>query len=141
MPLPNWKKSELLARKMPAHLTRMNTTAQFNRAATDFFNKVRREKLKRPTQINIQKQAIGMPENLTTYTPPSKPYVAPPRGGGADVMPTPPPRKTYVSPARPHGNGRDRGGARDYGKTETRASSGWEASPFVKGGLASLWQR
>jgi len=31
---------------------------------------------------------------------------------------------------------------KDYGKTETRASSGWKTgSPFVKGGLASLWQR
>jgi len=35
-----------------------------------------------------------------------------------------------------------RGEAKDYGKTETRASSGWKTgSPFVKGGLASLWQR
>jgi len=126
---------KLIRYGMPAHLTPMNTTKQFHRAATDFFNKVRREKLKRPTQINIQKQAIGMPEHLT---PPPKRTYTPPRGGGADVMPTPPPRKTYVSPARPHGNGRDRGEARDYGKTETRASSGWESSPFAKGGLIDI---
>ena len=37
------------------------------------------------SNINIQKQKIGMPEHLTTYTPP--------------------PKKKYVSPARPHGNG------------------------------------
>ena len=72
--------------------------------------------------------------------PPKETYVAPPRGGGADVMPIPPPRKTYVSPARPHGNGRDRGEARDYGKTETRASSGWESSPFAKGGLVDFYR-
>ena len=95
----------LIWKGMPAHLTPMNTTKQFHRAATDFFEKVRREKLKRPTQRNIQKRNIGMPEHLTTYTPPKKTYVTPPRGGGADVMPTPPPKQTYVSPARPHGNG------------------------------------
>ena len=33
-----------------------------------------------------------------------------------------------------------RGKARDYGKTETRASSGWESSPFVKGGLVDLYR-
>ena len=32
------------------------------------------------------------------------------------------------------------GEARDYGKTETRASSGWESSPFAKGGLADLYR-
>jgi hypothetical protein len=42
------------------------------------------------SNINIQKQAIGMPEHLT-YTPPPKP-------------------KPYVSPARPHGNGGGGGG-------------------------------
>ena len=115
--VPNWKKSELLARKMPAHLTRMNTTKKFNRAATNFFNKVRREKLKRPTQINIQKRKMGMPEHLTA-----------------------PPKRTYTPPPGPHGNGRDRGGARDYGKTETRASSGWESSPFAKGGLVDFYR-
>ena len=90
--VPNWKKSELLARKMPAHLTRMNTTKQFNRAARDFFEKVKREKLKRPTQINIQKQKIDMPEHLT-QTPRQQP------------------KQTYVSPARPHrdGGGNQRG--------------------------------
>jgi len=30
------------------------------------------------------------------------------------------------------------GEARDYGKTETRASSGWESSPFEEGGIARL---
>jgi len=105
----------------PEHLTRANTTNQFHRAAKEFFEKVRRQKLKRPTQRNIQKRNIGMPEHLTTYTPPKKPYVTPPRGGGADVMPTPPPKKTYVSPARPHGNGGGRrpdkpGGFTDPGK-------------------------
>ena len=111
----NQYNKDLIRRGMPAHLTPMNTTKQFHRAATDFFNKVRREKLKRPTQINIQKQAIGMPEHLT-----------------------PPPKRTYEAPTGPHGNGRDRGGARDYGKTETRASSGWESSPFAKGGLIDI---
>ena len=33
-----------------------------------------------------------------------------------------------------------RGEARDYGKTETRASSGWESSPFAKGGLIDLYR-
>ena len=32
------------------------------------------------------------------------------------------------------------GEARDYGKTETRASSGWESSPFAKGGLVDLYR-
>ena len=106
----------------PEHLTRANTTKQFHRAAKEFFEKVRREKLKRPTQINIQKQAIGMPEHLTTYTPPKKPYVIPPRGGGADIIPTPPSKKTYVAPLGPRGDGGGRprpdkpGGFTDPGK-------------------------
>ena len=98
----------LIYEGMPAHLTPVNTTKQFNRSAREFFEKVRREKLKRPTQINIQKQAIGMPENLTTYTPP-KPYVTPPRGGGADVMPIP--RSAPISvpvPAHISGGGESR---------------------------------
>jgi len=33
-----------------------------------------------------------------------------------------------------------RGEARDYGKTETRASSGWESSPFAKGGLVDFYR-
>ena len=33
-----------------------------------------------------------------------------------------------------------RGEARDYGKTETRESSGWESSPFVKGGLIDFFR-
>ena len=32
------------------------------------------------------------------------------------------------------------GEARDYGKTETRASSGWESSPFAKGGLVDFYR-
>ena len=32
------------------------------------------------------------------------------------------------------------GAAPDYGKTETRASSGWESSPFAKGGLVDLYR-
>jgi len=107
----------------PEHLSQINTTARFNQAAKEFFEKVRRQKLKRPTQINIQKRKMGMPEHLSRDT-------------GAGNIPTP--KKTYISPARPHGNGRDRGGARDYGKTETRASSGWESSPFAKGGLIDI---
>ena len=93
-------RQKLIRKGMPAHLTPMNTTKQFHRSARDFFEKVRREKLKRPTQTNIQKRAIGMPEHLTTYTPP---------------------KKKYVPPARPHGNGGGRrpdkpGGFTDPGK-------------------------
>ena len=33
------------------------------------------------------------------------------------------------------------GASRDYGKTETRDSSGWESSPFKKGGLATMFTR
>ena len=85
---------KLIRRGMPAHLTPMNTTKQFHRSAKEFFEKVRRQNLKKSTQRNIQKKQIGMPEHLTTYTPP---------------------KKTYVSPARPHsadppsGNGGQRG--------------------------------
>ena len=73
----------------PEHLSQINTTARFNQAAKRFFEKVRREKLKRPTQINIQKEKMGMPEHLT-QTPRQRP------------------KQTYVSPARPHGDGGDR---------------------------------
>ena len=88
---------------MPAHLTPMNTTKQFHRSAKEFFEKVRREKLKRPTQINIQKQAIGMPEHLT-QTPRQRP------------------KQTYVAPLGPRGDGGGRprpdkpGGFTDPGK-------------------------
>ena len=78
----------------PEHLSPINTTKRFNQAAKRFFEKVRREKLKRPTQINIQKQKIGMPEHLTTYTPPKKKYVPPARphgdGGGGSPRPDKP---------------------------------------------------
>ena len=33
-----------------------------------------------------------------------------------------------------------RGEARDYGKTETRASSGWQSSPFNRGGIVDLYK-
>jgi len=122
----NWYNRKLIKYGMPEHLTPMNTTKQFHRSATDFFEKVRREKLKRPTQRNIQKRAIGMPEHLTTYTPPKKTYVTPPRGGGADIIQTPPPKKKYISPAPPHSadppsggggqRGSNRGGFSDPGK-------------------------
>ena len=67
-----------------------------------YFKKIK-DKRSGISSINIQKAKMGMPEHLTP--PPKKPYVTPPRGGGADVMPTPQPKQTYVSPARPHGNG------------------------------------
>jgi len=120
----NWLQQQWTGR--PEHLTPINTTKQFHQSAREFFEKVRRQKLKRPTQTNIQKRKIGMPEHLTTYTPPKKPYVTPPRGGGADIIQTPPPKKTYVSPARPHSadppsggggqRGSNRGGFSDPGK-------------------------
>jgi hypothetical protein len=108
----------LIRKGMPAHLTPMNTTKQFHRSAREFFEKVRREKLKRPTQTNIQKRAIGMPEHLTTYTPP---------------------KKTYVAPARPHGNG---GGGGDYHSGHQSTVDGqttdWgsESAMIARGGLA-----
>jgi len=48
------------------------------------------------------------------------PIHSPPRGGGADVMPTPP-KKTYVSP-RPHGNG---GGQKGSMPTGTAGRNPW----------------
>ena len=95
---------------MPEHLTPMNTTKQFHRSAREFFEKVRRQKLKRPTRLNIRKQEIGMPEHLPTYTPPKKTYVAP-RVGGADVIPIPP-RRTVTPRHAPHP---DRGGYEQSG--------------------------
>ena len=105
----------LIRKGMPAHLTPMNTTKQFHRSAREFFEKVRREKLKRPTQTNIQKRAIGMPEHLT-----------------------PPPKKKYVPPARPHGNG----GGGDYHSGHQSTVDGqttdWgsESAMIARGGLA-----
>ena len=63
----------------------------------------------------------GLSGRVAGRRSPKKTYVAPPRGGGADVMPTPPPKRTYVPPARPHGNGGGRrpdkpGGFTDPGK-------------------------
>ena len=89
----------------PEHLSQINTTARFNQAAKRFFEKVRREKLKRPTQINIQKEKMGMPEHLT---PPKIIPKHSPHGGG---------------PGTGEGNkmgmaqGRDRGRARGRGET------------------------
>ena len=34
-----------------------------------------------------------------------------------------------------------KGASRDWGKTETRDSSGWKSSPFAKGGLATMFTR
>ena len=34
-----------------------------------------------------------------------------------------------------------RGASPDFGKTETRSSSGWENSPFAKGGVATMFKR
>ena len=99
----NYYNRNLIRKGMPAHLTPMNTTKQFHRSAKEFFEKVRREKLKRPTQINIQKQAIGMPEHLT-QTPRQRP------------------KQTYVAPLGPRGDGGGRprpdkpGGFTDPGK-------------------------
>ena len=68
----------LIDKGMPAHLTPMNTTKQFHRSAKEFFEKVRQQKLKRPT---------------------------PPRGGGADVMPIPPAPISVPVPAHIRGGG------------------------------------
>jgi len=118
----------------PEHLTRANTTKQFHRAAKEFFEKVRRENLKKSTQRNIQKRKIGMPEHLTTYTPPKKPYVTPPRGGGADIIPTPPPKKTYISPARPHSADPPSGNGGGMGKGRSPTGGDIAGTPFVRGG-------
>ena len=70
------------------------------------------------SNINIQKQKIGMPENLT-YTPPSKP-------------------KPYVSPARPHGNGGGGGGGqRGSMPTGTAGRNPWGRAD---GGLVDLYR-
>ena len=109
----------------PEHLSTINTTKQFHRAATNFFNKVKREKLKRPTQTNIQKQAIGMPEHLTP--PPKQTY-------------TPLP-KTITPRHAPH---RDRGGFSSRGKDRGRARGRGETGQiagghhFSRGGLIDI---
>ena len=93
------------------------------------------------SNINIQKQKIGMPEHLTP--PPKKKYVSPPRGGGADVMPVPPSAPISVSvPAHISGagnkmgmaQGRDRGRARGRGETGQIAGS----HHFSRGGLMDI---
>ena len=58
-----------------------------------------------PTKIRKEAQKI-VPKRTA-------PIHSPPRGGGADVMPTPP-KKTYVSP-RPHGNGGSQKGSMPTG--------------------------
>ena len=108
----------------PEHLSQINTTARFNQAAKRFFEKVRREKLKRPTQINIQKEKMGMPEHLT---PPKIIPKHSPHGGG---------------PGTGEGNkmgmaqGRDRGRARGRGETGQIAGG----HHFNRGGLIDFYR-
>ena len=104
----------------PEHLTGMNTTKQFNRAAKEFFEKVRRHNLKKPTRRNIQKRKIGMPEHLTR--------------GGADIIQTPPPKKTYISPARPHSADPPSGNGGGMGKGQSPTGGDIAGTPFVRGG-------
>ena len=85
-----YNRNEQMWTGRPEHLSQINTTARFNQAAKEFFKRVRREKLKRPTQINIQKRKMGMPEHLSRDT-------------GAGNIPTP--KKTYVAPLGPRGDG------------------------------------
>ena len=119
--LLNWEKQK---RGMPEHLSQINTTARFNQAAKRFFEKVRREKLKRPTQINIQKEKMGMPEHLT---PPKIIPKHSPHGGG---------------PGTGEGNkmgmaqGRDRGRARGRGETGQIAGG----HHFNRGGLIDFYR-
>ena len=108
----------------PEHLSQINTTARFNQAAKRFFEKVRREKLKRPTQINIQKQKIGMPEHLTTYTPPKKHYGSPPGPHGSGD------KGTHST------QGRDRGRSRGRGETGQIAGG----HHFNRGGLIDFYR-
>jgi hypothetical protein len=66
------------------------------------------------SDINIAKEEIGMPQHLTL--PPKKTYVAPLRGGGADVMPTPPAPISVPVPAHiSGGNGGDQRGSMPTG--------------------------
>ena len=108
----------------PEHLSPINTTKRFNQAAKRFFEKVRREKLKRPTQINIQKEKMGMPEHLT---PPKIIPKHSPHGGG---------------PGTGEGNkmgmaqGRDRGRARGRGETGQIAGG----HHFNRGGLIDFYR-
>ena len=57
-------------------------------------------------------------------------------GGGGNVEHTPTSSKSTYS-AEERGSG---GEAKDWGKTETRESSGWESSPFEKGGLVNFFK-
>ena len=93
------------------------------------------------SNINIQKQKIGMPEHLTP--PPKKKYVSPPRGGGADVMPVPPSAPISVPvPAHISGAGNNRGMSqrRDRGRSRRRGETGQIAGGhhFSRGGLMDI---
>ena len=90
------------------------------------FNQIKNKKLNIGQGLELlgnylgPRASEGKGKDIKINIPVKKKYVTPPRGGGADVMPTPP-RKTYVSPARPHGNGGGRrpdkpGGFTDPGK-------------------------
>ena len=57
-------------------------------------------------------------------------------GGGGNVEHTPTSSQSTYS-AEERGSG---GEAKDWGKTETRESSGWESSPFEKGGLVNFFK-
>jgi len=86
------------------------------------------------SDINIRKEEIGMPQNLTL--PPKKIYTAPKGGGGADVMPIPQPKKKYVSPARPHSaDPPSGGGQRGSMPTGTAGKNPWGRA---QGGLIDI---
>tara|TARA_R110000751_G_scaffold273870_1_gene374665 strand:- start:43 stop:1116 length:1074 start_codon:yes stop_codon:yes gene_type:complete len=108
----------------PDHLTRVNTTKQFHRSAKEFFEKVRRQNLKKSTQRDIQKRKIGMPEHLTR--------------GGADIIQTPPPKKTYISPARPHSADPPSGNGGGMGKGRSPTGRDIAGTPFARGGLIDI---
>ena len=93
--VPSWKKRELIARKMPAHLTGMNTTKQFNQAAEEFFKRVKYNKMsKAQKQTQMQKtiqqaeaEEAAKKKVITTGGPPSitqKPKWTPPQQTGGD---------------------------------------------------------
>ena len=86
------------------------------------------------SDINIRKEEIGMPQNLTL--PPKRTYTAPKGGGGADVMPIPQPKKKYVSPARPHSaDPPSGGGQRGSMPTGTAGKNPWGRA---QGGLIDI---
>jgi hypothetical protein len=114
--------------------------------AKKYFTEVDRQGRMGP--INKAKLQIGMPENLSFDTGASnipitsprepkpilrKPYVTPPRGGGADVMPVAPPKKKYVAPLGPRGDGGQRGSM----PTGTAGRNPWGRAD---GGLINLYK-